>query len=100
MMGAGASAARRTAAILPARRAEAAICHRAQSINCDNVREIRLYVRFSGHFMLAADRGRMVDLRAGQGLGALPRPRWLVPETALSGRLGVRHRPLAGPPVR
>ena len=29
----------------------------------------------------------MVDLRAGQGLGALPRPRWLVPETALGGRL-------------
>jgi hypothetical protein len=37
---AGASAAPRTGAILPARRAEAAICHRAQSINYDNVREI------------------------------------------------------------
>ena len=36
-----ASAAPRTGAILPARRAEAAICHRAQSINYDNVREIR-----------------------------------------------------------
>ena len=29
----------------------------------------------------------MVDLRAGQGLGARPRPRWLIPETALGGRL-------------
>jgi hypothetical protein len=28
---------------------------------------------FSGDLMLAADRNRMVDLRAGQGLGALPR---------------------------
>ena len=37
-----ASAAPRTGAILPARRAEAAICHRVQSINYDNVREIRL----------------------------------------------------------
>jgi hypothetical protein len=38
--------------------------------------DIRRYGRFSGHLMLAADRNRMVDLRAGQGLGALPRPRW------------------------
>jgi len=33
----------------------------------------RRYGRFSGDLMLAADRNRMVDLRAGQGLGALPR---------------------------
>jgi hypothetical protein len=36
-------------------------------------RDIRRYGRFSGDLMLAADRNRMVDLRAGQGLGALPR---------------------------
>jgi hypothetical protein len=40
-----ASAAPRTGAILPARRAEAAICHKAQSINYDNVREIRRSAR-------------------------------------------------------
>ena len=38
-----AGAAPRTGAILPARRAGAATCHRAQSIDYDNVREIRRY---------------------------------------------------------
>jgi hypothetical protein len=47
-----ASAAPRTGAILPARRAEAAICHRAQSINYDNVREIRRSVRRRGSVTL------------------------------------------------
>jgi hypothetical protein len=49
----------------PSRSATAA----GQRLSCD----IRRYGRFSGDLMLAADRNRMVDLRDGQGLGALPR---------------------------
>jgi hypothetical protein len=46
----------------------AAVTNRDLKVNAN-----RRYGRFSGDLMLAADRNRMVDLRAGQGLGALPR---------------------------